>query len=145
MWSSLSFDMLNIVTPRGKRGQIRGVWMRTNERGGVWVITASTYLEFICIIEADLHRRDHPGLKQGTQDTIGYSVSDEMEVKGVSPDKKNIQTLICVSHPSRFCTWFKKIMAMIKPWPWRYCSSIIGYTRQKQHCNHGNLNHHVFT
>lgn len=45
-----------------------------------------SYLEFVCVVEADLHRRDHPGLEQRTQDTIGYCVGDEMEMKRVSPE-----------------------------------------------------------
>ena len=50
-------------------------------------VFVASYLEFICIVEADLHRRDHPGLKQGAQDTIGYCVGDEMKVERISPEK----------------------------------------------------------
>lgn len=48
---------------------------------------SSSYLEFVCVVEADLHRRDHPGLKQRTQDAIGHCVGDEMKVKRISPEE----------------------------------------------------------
>lgn len=44
------------------------------------------YLEFVCIIEANLHRRNHPGLKERTQDLIGYCVGDEVKMKRVPPE-----------------------------------------------------------
>lgn len=51
------------------------------------VFVVSFYLELICIIEADLHGRDHPGLEQRTQDTVGYCVGDEMKVERISPER----------------------------------------------------------
>lgn len=47
--------------------------------------TAASYLEFVCVVEADLHRRNHPGLKQRAQDAVGYRVGDEMKVKRIPP------------------------------------------------------------
>lgn len=46
------------------------------------------YLEFVCIVEADLHRRDHPGLKQGPQDTMGHRVCDEVKVERIPPEER---------------------------------------------------------
>lgn len=59
---------------------------------GLWTcvcvcVFVASYLEFICIVEADLHRWDHPGLEQRTQDTIGYCVGDEMKVERIPPEK----------------------------------------------------------
>ncbi|MEQ2159831.1 hypothetical protein GOODEAATRI_027359 [Goodea atripinnis] len=33
---------------------------------------ASSHLEFLCIVEADVYRWDHPGLEQGAQDPTGH-------------------------------------------------------------------------
>lgn len=49
------------------------------------VFVVSSYLELICIVETDLNGWDHPGLEQGTQDTVGYCVGDEMKVERISP------------------------------------------------------------
>lgn len=54
---------------------------------GLCTFKACSYLEFICIVEADLHRWNHPGLEQRTQDSICYCVSDKMKVERISPEK----------------------------------------------------------
>ncbi len=71
-------------------GVCGGVWMRADMVCSrcvcVCVFMACSYLEFICIVEADLHRWDHPGLKQRAEDSIGYRVCDEVKVKRISPE-----------------------------------------------------------
>lgn len=45
------------------------------------------HLEFICIIEANLHGRNHPGLEQGAQDLMGHCICDKVKVQRVPPTK----------------------------------------------------------
>lgn len=55
---------------------------------------ASSYLELISIVETDLNGRDHPGLEQRTQDTVGYCVGDEMKMERISPEKWKERVLL---------------------------------------------------
>lgn len=48
------------------------------------------YLQLVGVVEADVHGRNHPGLKESAQDLIGHGVGDEVEVKRVPPGKQAV-------------------------------------------------------
>lgn len=54
---------------------------------------ASAYFEFISVIEADLHGWYHPRLEQSAEDLVGHCICDEMKVKWVSPEKRDVDML----------------------------------------------------